>query len=103
MLWQAIVGPPSHVPTVDGDNDGVLDPCDNCPGVYNPSQHDTNGNGIGDACDRICLTIQRGVLGNVLDTQVASDPADATKAAKNYGDSQVTRVSRSASINSVIR
>jgi hypothetical protein len=35
----------------DEDNDGVNDGVDNCPQAANPSQVDTNGNGIGDACD----------------------------------------------------
>jgi hypothetical protein len=35
----------------DDDGDGVLDSADNCPLVPNPSQADSNGNGIGDACD----------------------------------------------------
>lgn len=37
----------------DGDGDGVPEACDNCPGVFNPSQSDANGNGQGDACDDI--------------------------------------------------
>ncbi len=36
---------------VDTDGDGVPDLMDNCPLVYNPDQKDTDGNGIGDACD----------------------------------------------------
>jgi DNA-binding beta-propeller fold protein YncE len=35
----------------DADRDGVIDARDNCPGVANPFQHDTNRNGIGDECD----------------------------------------------------
>jgi sugar lactone lactonase YvrE len=35
----------------DSDHDGVLDAADNCPGVFNPFQQDSNGNGKGDACD----------------------------------------------------
>jgi sugar lactone lactonase YvrE len=35
----------------DADHDGVIDARDNCPGVANPFQHDTNHNGIGDECD----------------------------------------------------
>lgn len=35
----------------DEDSDGVPDASDNCPGTFNPDQKDTNGNGIGDACD----------------------------------------------------
>jgi subtilisin-like proprotein convertase family protein len=35
----------------DSDGDGVGDPCDNCPLVYNPDQKDSTGSGIGDACN----------------------------------------------------
>ena len=35
----------------DTDGDGITDPCDNCPGDYNPAQTDTDGDGVGDECD----------------------------------------------------
>ena len=35
----------------DGDGDGIADGSDNCPNVSNPDQTDTDGDGIGDACD----------------------------------------------------
>jgi hypothetical protein len=35
----------------DSDRDGVPDDLDNCPFVWNPDQTDSNGNGIGDACE----------------------------------------------------
>jgi hypothetical protein len=34
----------------DQDEDGICDGEDNCPSVPNPSQKDSNGDGIGDAC-----------------------------------------------------
>ena len=37
--------------TYDGDGDGVPDIDDNCPGVCNPDQADSDGDGRGDACD----------------------------------------------------
>jgi Tol biopolymer transport system component len=36
---------------VDTDVDGVPDDVDNCPDVFNPDQKDSDGDGIGDACD----------------------------------------------------
>jgi len=36
---------------IDRDEDTVLDGLDNCPDVANAGQKDTNGNGIGDACE----------------------------------------------------
>ena len=51
-------------PDTDGDEDGVVDVCDNCPpdacgtppGCFNPCQEDADRDGIGDACDN-CPTI----------------------------------------------
>jgi hypothetical protein len=36
--------------TLDRDEDGIPDASDNCPNVANPDQHDTDANGIGNAC-----------------------------------------------------
>ena len=35
----------------DDDSDNVANNCDNCNSEYNPSQEDTDGDGIGDVCD----------------------------------------------------
>jgi len=44
-----VPGGPINKP--DTDRDGVPDELDNCPGVPNPNQLDSNLNGIGDACE----------------------------------------------------
>ncbi|HEX4953024.1 MAG TPA: hypothetical protein VF017_06485 [Thermoanaerobaculia bacterium] len=35
----------------DTDNDGIVDPSDNCADVYNPNQANCDGDGMGNACD----------------------------------------------------
>lgn len=37
---------------IDVDCDGIANGVDNCPAVANPDQKDTDGNGIGDACEQ---------------------------------------------------
>ncbi len=37
--------------TRDTDKDGIIDSQDNCPVTFNPDQLDSDGDGIGDACD----------------------------------------------------
>jgi hypothetical protein len=38
-------------PTQDQDQDGIDDAFDGCPEFHDPAQTDTDGNGIGDACN----------------------------------------------------
>jgi WD40 repeat protein len=45
--------PPCSPILPDGDQDGVMGACDDCPSVYNPSQSDGDSDGVGDVCD-IC-------------------------------------------------
>ncbi len=40
----------------DGDNDGIGDTEDNCPGTYNPDQADADQDGVGDVCDNCAFT-----------------------------------------------
>jgi hypothetical protein len=41
----------------DQDGDGWPDAADNCPATYNPSQFDTDADGVGDACDIDSFTV----------------------------------------------
>ncbi len=47
FIMSVFVGP-------DMDADGVPDSRDNCPAIFNPSQRDSDGDGIGDVCDTDC-------------------------------------------------
>ncbi len=62
----------------DGDNDGTAgnNPCvggatvgcdDNCVNVYNPTQTDSDSDGIGDACLFVCGDVDGDDLVNILD------------------------------------
>lgn len=44
----------------DADGDGIADSVDNCPLVPNPDQLDTEGDGLGDACDEFFVRVSGG-------------------------------------------
>jgi len=45
-----VVPPSTSTGQCEFDLDGVGDICDNCPITYNPAQTDSDGNGVGNAC-----------------------------------------------------
>ncbi|TRO65140.1 hypothetical protein [Christiangramia sabulilitoris] len=49
---------------VPDNDDCVGDDCDNCPGVNNPDQADSDGDGDGDACDN-CPNVPNGDQSNI--------------------------------------
>ena len=55
-------GLPNDECVPDQDHDGVPDSVDNCPSVANPTQMDTDKNGIGDVCDGPVTTCGNGQI-----------------------------------------
>ncbi|WP_437907034.1 DNRLRE domain-containing protein [Sorangium sp. So ce327] len=54
----------------DMDGDGVPDASDNCPAEPNAAQGDSDGDGLGNACDLECISVRRGAFGAVQDSFV---------------------------------
>ncbi len=57
-------------PAPDMDGDGVPDASDNCPAAPNAAQADSDGDGLGNACDLECVSLRRGAFGGVQDSFV---------------------------------
>ena len=58
----------------DSDGDGVADNADNCPTIANPGQEDTDGDGIGDACDTFTDIDDDGVADNADNCPAIANP-----------------------------
>ncbi|MCB2180249.1 thrombospondin type 3 repeat-containing protein [bacterium] len=71
--------------TVDTDLDGIADVDDNCPFVYNPGQQDTNGDGIGDACDVAASVTPTAIAGIDTDGDGVPDAQDNCPTVYNPG------------------
>jgi hypothetical protein len=51
LVLGLLAGAPIAGAAEDSDGDGYADRSDNCPGVSNPNQADSDGDGKGDPCD----------------------------------------------------
>lgn len=85
----------------DIDGDGAYDSTDNCPDTPNPDQADTDGDGLGDACDPSSAVIE---IGASADPQIAhsGDPIDFSYTITNTGDLALTNVVITDSLGNTI-
>ncbi|HJQ96925.1 MAG TPA: hypothetical protein VJ826_01365, partial [Candidatus Polarisedimenticolaceae bacterium] len=63
---------------IDGDSDGLCNAADNCPGVVNPGQENTDGDAFGNVCDCSPLDPTNPVPAPVSIVTFTNDPNNAT-------------------------
>ena len=68
------------------DGDAIADPIDNCPTIANQDQLDSNGNGIGDACENCADTDGDGVCNPVDNCPTVKNANQADFDADGIGD-----------------
>jgi len=82
---------PEHTAT-DIDSDGVPDEADNCPSDFNPSQEDSNLNGIGDACEAGVVHSTAAFLHALLDGNTTVEPTPLPVVEEPELVEQITRI-----------